>query len=69
MIRLHSAILHESGAINYVMAFVPQVEGSIFLLNGDEKIIHNGIIHPTTGGTGIPSVADTNFYSIYKASI
>ncbi len=35
-------------------------------LDGDESIIHNDTVYPASGGTGIPPVEETNFYTMYQ---
>ncbi len=67
---LHSACYVQDGGLNYILSIAPNYTISGFdttvVLDGTEKIVHNGTVYTSAGATGIPAVADTNFYTVYE---
>lgn len=61
---LQSACYVEDGQLNYILSIaVDNIAGA--QLTGNELIIHNGAVYDISGGVGIPTLEETNYYGIY----
>ena len=59
----------ENGELNYILDISTQ-EYTLTVdpeLDGTQKTVHNNTVYPAAGGTGIPPMLETNFYTMYKA--
>ena len=60
---LQTCSFYESGQLHYIVS-VDTTE--LWTVYASAKIIHNNTVHTTSGSIGIPSITNTNFYSMYK---
>ncbi|MCP3675537.1 MAG: hypothetical protein GY829_13860 [Gammaproteobacteria bacterium] len=65
---MYCGFVDDEGNAQYILAvsWSAHYYATLPELDGDESIIHNGAVHPASGGTGIPHLEETSFYTMYQ---